>query len=357
MSVTFFWFAPTNGDSEFIGKKEQEREPSLEYITHVARTAEKAGFEGILIPTGTPYLDSWIVGSAIVQQTEKITPLVAFRPGFIPPTLAAKMAATLDQHSKGRLAVNVVVGGSPSELAQDGDFISHDDRYQRGDEFLEVVKRLWTEKSVNHEGHYFKLNNGVLKPSNYEGRKLPLFFGGSSEAALEVAARHADVYLQWGEPVAQVRQQIEDLNERAAQHGRTIKHGVRIHIIVRETEEEAWGEVERLANNIDPEVEERVGKYYNDADSVAQMRMNDLLNGDYRFDRYKWAGIGRVRKGAGTAIVGSPEQVIESLQEYIDAGVSAFVLSGFPHDREAERFGKLVLPHFKNNHAQDLQKI
>lgn len=356
MSAKFFWFAPTNGDSEFIGKKKQEQEPSLAYLTKVAQTAEEAGFEGILIPTGTPYLDAWLVGSAIVHHTTKITPLVAFRPGFIAPPLAAKMASTLDQLSKGRLAVNVVSGGSPCELAQDGDFLSHDERYERADEFLEVVKKLWNEENVNHKGNYFSVENGELKPSNYEKRQIPLFFGGSSEAALEVAARHADVYLQWGEPVDHVRKQIMDLNQRAAKYGRTLQHGVRIHIIVRDTEEDAWQEVERLAKNIDTEVEERVGTYYKDADSVAQKRMNDLLNGDYRFDRYKWAGIGRVRKGAGTAIVGSPEQVIESLQEYMDAGVSTFVLSGFPHDREAERVGKLVLPHFQKQ-GQDLQTI
>ncbi|MDI3257095.1 MAG: LLM class flavin-dependent oxidoreductase [Kyrpidia sp.] len=347
MSLHFYWFVPTSGDGRRLGLPKPEREPTLEYVVRVARAAEEAGFEGILVPTGTPYLDSWMVGSAILHHTERIVPLVAFRPGLMSPPVAAKTAATLDQFARGRLAVNVVTGGSPRELGQDGDFLAHDLRYERTDEFLDVVKKLWRLPVVNHEGRFYKIAGGVLNPKNYRGREIPVYFGGSSEAAKEVAARHADVYLQWGEPVEQVRAQIEDIKVRAARYGRAPEFGVRMHVIVRETEQEAWRAAEELVGDIDPAVEARMRDYYRDADSEAQRRMNQLLRGDFRFGKYQWAGIGRVRKGAGTAAVGTPEQVEEVLRDYAGAGVTHFILSGFPHDEEALRFGGSVLPRFR----------
>lgn len=349
MSIKFYWYVPTNGDGEYLGLKKQEREPSLDYIVKVALTAERSGFEGILVPVGSPFLDSWLVGSAIVHNTTKLKPLIAFRPGFIPPSISAKMAATLDQFSHGRLMVNVVTGGSPLELGQDGDFVDHDLRYERTDEFLKIIKDFWSEKSVNHEGEFFKIENGVLQPQNYNQRRLPIYFGGSSDAAIEVAAKHADVYLQWGEPVESVQQQIQRVSQKASEYGRALEYGVRIHIIVRPTEQEAWQAAERLISKIDSNVENRMSSYYKESDSTAQIRMNVLLKGDYRFGKYKWAGIGRVRKGAGTAIVGTPEQVKEGLQEYLDIGVKHFILSGFPHVEEAIHFGQWVRPLFEES--------
>ncbi|WP_019123069.1 LLM class flavin-dependent oxidoreductase [Brevibacillus massiliensis] len=351
MAIHFSWFVPTNGDGEYIGLARPEREATLDYLGKVAQAAEAAGFSGILIPVGAPFLDSWMVASAICQCTSKISPLVAFRPGFVAPTLAAKMAATLDQFSGGRLWVNVVTGGSPSEQGQDGDFLEHDRRYQRTDEFLTIVRKLWQESSVSFEGEFFSVRNAALYPSNYQRRQLPVYFGGSSEAAKEVAAKHADVYLQWGEPVEEVRRQINDVKRRAAAYSRQLEFGVRIHVIVREGEEEAWAAANRLISRIDPVVEQRMQDYYRRADSVAQQRMSQLLEGAMRFGKHKWAGIGRVRKGAGTAVVGTPEQVKEGLMEYVDAGVNHFILSGFPHLEEAERVGNLVLPLFSDDRA------
>jgi alkanesulfonate monooxygenase len=345
MSIQFYWFAPSNGDGSRIGLKKPERAPTLDYLVKVARTVEEQGFDGILVPVGIPFLDSWMVGSAIVHHTSRLKPLIAFRPGFIAPSLAAKMASTLDQFSAGRLTINVVTGGSPYELGQDGDFTGHDERYTRTDEFLTVVRKLWDQSVVDHEGNYFKLSQSTLIPAHYDGRKPPIYFGGSSPAALEVAAKHADVYLQWGEPLAEVKKQIEELRRRAEKYGRfDIELGIRIHVIVRDTEEEAWAAARLLLEDIEPEVEARMANYFKEADSVAQTRMNELLKGDYRFDKNKWAGIGRVRKGAGTAVVGTPQQVWEGLKEYMELGVTHFILSGFPHVEEAERFGRTVLP-------------
>jgi alkanesulfonate monooxygenase len=192
------------------------------------------------------------------------------------------------------------------------------------------------------------VKNAVLKPTNYQNRTIPIYFGGSSEPAKEVAAKYADVYLQWGEPAEQIAKQIEDVKKRAEKYGRTLEYGVRIHVIVRDTEEEAWKAAERLISKIDPHTKARLNTYYQRVDSVAQQRMNALLtNEGLRFGKYKWAGIGQIRKGAGTAIVGTPEQVREGLQEYIDVGVTHFILSGYPHLEEAVRFGQSVLPLFR----------
>ena len=343
----FYWFAPTNGDGEFLGLAKPQREPSLEYLIQVAQATEEAGFEGILIPTGIPYLDSWIVGSAIVQNTKHIKPLVAFRPGFISPTVAAKLSATLDQFAKGRLLVNVVTGGSQKELGQDGDFTEHGERYDRTGEFLEVITKSWGEDVFNHKGKFYEAKEAKLVPSLYQQDGIPIYFGGSSNSAKEIAAQYADVYLQWGEPVAQIEQQIKDVKERAAAYGRELEFGVRLHVVVRDTEQEAWKAAYHIISQIDKDVQKNMNDIFTETDSVAQKRMTDIARQGDRFDKYSWTGIGQIRKGAGTAIVGTSAQVEEALQDYIDVGVTHFVLSGFPHKEEALRFGKDVLPRFQ----------
>ncbi len=347
MTIHFYWFAPTNGDDQFLGVKNPTYKPTADYLVKVAQTAEDAGFEGILVPTGIPYLDSWIVGSAIIHNTKKIKPLVAFRPGFISPTVASKLAATLDQFSQGRLLVNVVTGGSAKELGQDGDFVDHETRYKRTNEFLDVIKKSWSEETLNFNGDFFNVKEGQLIPSLYQTEGIPIYFGGSSDSAKEIAAKSADVYLQWGEPVSQIKEQIEDVKQRAAKYDRTLEFGVRIHIVVRETEEEAWKAAHHIISKIDQNVQRKMNHVFEETDSVAQKRMTEIAQKSDRFDKYSWAGIGKIRKGAGTAIVGTPDQVKEALQDYINVGVSHFVLSGFPHVEEAQRFGQLVLPKFQ----------
>lgn len=342
----FYWFAPTNGDGEFLGLEKPQREATLDYLIEVAKATEEAGFEGILVPTGIPYLDSWAVGSAIIHHTNHIKPLIAFRPGFIAPTVASKLAATLDQFAKGRLLVNVVTGGSQQELAQDGDFTNHENRYNRTNEFLDVITKTWQEEVVSHKGEFFDIKNHKLNPSLYQKEGIPIYFGGSSDSAKEVAAKYANVYLQWGEPVAQVKEQIEDVKERAIKYNRTLEFGVRLHVVVRDTEEEAWEEAYHIISKIDDSVQKKIQEVFSETDSIAQKRMTKVaLQGD-RFDKFSWTGIGKIRKGAGTALVGTPAQIEEALNDYVEAGVTHFILSGFPHVEEARRFGQHVLPRF-----------
>jgi alkanesulfonate monooxygenase len=345
-NVHFYWFAPTNGDGEFLGLARPQREPTLEYLIEVAQAAEQAGFEGMLIPTGIPYLDSWLVGFAIAQHTQRIKPLVAFRPGFITPTVAAKLSATFDQFTRGRLLVNVVTGGSPKELGQDGDFLDHDERYERTREFLDVILKSWTGETFSHKGRFFEVRDAQLVPRLHQPGRIPIYFGGSSDSAKEIAARYADVYLQWGEPVARVKEQLEDVRSRAAKYGRAPEFGVRLHVVVRDTEREAWDAAYRLISRIDEDVRKKMKHVFEETDSVAQRRITELVQQGERFDKYTWTGIGKIRKGAGTALVGTPEQIEEALQDYIDAGVTHFILSGFPHAEEAVRFGNDVLPRF-----------
>lgn len=348
MSAHFYWFSPTNGDGNYLGLKQPERKPTLDYLVSVAKQAEASGFEGILVPTGIPYLDSWMVGSAIVHQTEKIKPLIAFRPGFVSPTVAAKMASTLDQFSEGRILINVVTGGSSKELGQDGDYLEHTPRYERTDEFLDVIKKAWTEDAFDHNGDFFQVSEGKLIPPLYERPSIPIYFGGSSEIAKEIAAKSANVYLQWGEPIEQIKQQIADVKARAEKYNRTLEFGLRIHVVVRDTEQEAWAAARDIISKVENNVQKNMNQYYEDTDSVAQKRMNEVTRNGERFDKYGWSGIGQIRKGAGTALVGTPEQVREGLQDYIDIGVTHFIVSGFPHLEEAERFGKTVLPFFQD---------
>jgi len=345
-NVHFYWFAPTNGDGEFLGLARPQREPTPEYLIEVAQAAERAGFEGMLVPTGIPYLDSWLVGFAIAQHTRRIKPLVAFRPGFIAPTVAAKLSATFDRFTKGRLLVNVVTGGSPKELGQDGDFLDHDERYERTREFLDVILKCWTGETFSHKGRFFEVRDAQLVPPLHQPGRIPIYFGGSSDIAKEIAARYADVYLQWGEPVAQVKAQIEDVRSRAARYGRAPEFGVRLHVVVRDTEREAWDAAYRLISRIDEDVRRKMDRVFEETDSVAQRRITELVRQGERFDKCTWTGIGKIRKGAGTALVGTPDQIEEALQDYIDAGVTHFILSGYPHAEEALRFGDDVLPRF-----------
>ncbi|PAE95906.1 LLM class flavin-dependent oxidoreductase [Shouchella clausii] len=343
----FYWYVPTNGDGYYLGLKKPDRKPTIDYIVKVSQTAEAAGFEGILIPTGIPFLDSWMVGSAIVHNTKSIKPLVAFRPGFISPTVAAKMAATLNEFSGNRVLVNIVTGGSAKELGQDGDFVAHDERYKRTGEFLDVILKSWNETCFDHDSKHFTVKQGTISPPIETLPQIPIYFGGSSDIAKDVAAKYADIYLQWGEPVAQVKAQLEDVKQRASAYGRKLENGVRLHVVVRETEEKAWAAAHNIISKIDQSIQSRMNHYYETTDSIAQTRMNELTKESEHFDKYGWSGIGRIRKGAGTALVGTPSQIREGLQDYVDAGIDHFILSGFPHVEEAEIFGNTVLPLFK----------
>ena len=257
------------------------------------------------------------------------------------------MAATLDRISDGRLLINVVTGGDPVELKGDGVFLSHDARYEVTDEFLHIWRRLLNGGDVTYKGRHLAIEDGKLLFPPVQRPGPPLYFGGSSPAGIAAAAEHVDVYLTWGEPVADVAAKIATVREAAAQAGRALSFGIRLHVIVREREEDAWRAADDLISRLDDATIEAAQRTFARYNFVGQNRMARLHGG--RRDKLVvgpnlWAGIGLVRGGAGTALVGDPDQVAERMREYIAAGIDRFILSGYPHLEEAYRFAELVFP-------------
>jgi alkanesulfonate monooxygenase len=347
MTVEFGWFLPTMGDSEAIGPP--TREPNLDYLVQVAEAAEDAGFAFALVPVGTTCHDAWLSSAIVAGRTHKLKFLVAMRPGFIAPTVAAKMSNTLDQLTRGRVLINVVTGGYPAELAADGDFTEHDERYARTQEFMQVVRKAWSEqKRWDHDGKYYRIEGGNVFPRPFQQPYPPFYFGGASEAAKKVGAEETDVYLLWGETLPMVRERTADMRERAAAVGRALRFGMRIHVIIRETEDEAWAAADALIANIPEGFQTAMDKILSRTDSEGEKRQQGMRQEkeDLVLGPNLWAGIGKARVGVGTALVGSGENVAARLQEYINEGIDTFILSGYPHLEEAQRFGKYVMPRF-----------
>ena len=341
------WFLPTHGDGRYLGTTPGAREVGLPYLRQIAQAADDLGYFGVLLPTGRSCEDSWIVASALAPLTERLRFLVAVRPGLQTPSVAARMAATLDRFSDGRLLINVVTGGDPVELKGDGLFLDHAARYEITAEFLRVWRRLMAGETVGHEGRHLRVEAGQLFYPPVQKPYPPLYFGGSSDAGIEVAAEQVDVYLTWGEPPADVAEKIEKARLAAAARGRQLRFGIRLHVIVRETAAEAWNEAERLIAHVDDESVAKAQAVFARMDSVGQQRMSRLHGG--RRDQLEispnlWAGVGLVRGGAGTALVGDPETVAARMREYIELGIEAFILSGYPHLEECYRFAELVFP-------------
>ncbi len=347
MSLDIFWFLPTSGDTRYLGTSDFGRYPTNDYLRQIATTSESLGYDGLLIPTGSACLDPWVVAASLVPVTRRIKLLVALRTSLGGPAPSARQAATLDQALNGRLLLNIVPGGDAAELAADGVMLKHDERYAAADEYLTIWKRLLAGETVDFDGKYMTVKQSRNYHAAVQKPWPPLYFGGSSESAHELAARHVDAYLTWGEPPAAVAQKIADVRERAARRGRRIRFGLRIHVIVRETTERAWAAAHSLISHLSDEDIANAQKNYASMDSVGQQRMAALHGG--RRDRLEvapnlWAGVGLVRGGAGTALVGDAATVAERIQEYASLGIDTFVLSGYPHLEESIRFAELVFP-------------
>lgn len=346
-NINVFWFLPTHGDGRYLGTTEGGRAVDLPYLQQVAIAADNLGYYGVLIPTGKSCEDSWLVASALAPITKRLRYLVAVRPGLQPPSLAARMAATLDRLSEGRLLINVVTGGDPVENKGDGIFLSHAERYQVTREFLDVYSRLLKGEKVDFNGEHIRVEGAeVLFPPVQENGP-PLYFGGSSEEAIDVAANQIDTYLTWGEPVEQVAEKLAVVRQRAEAQGRKLTFGIRLHVIVRETEEEAWAAADRLISHLDDDTIAAAQKIFARMDSTGQARMSALHGGSRDglvIGPNLWAGVGLVRGGAGTALVGNPQQVAERIREYQALGIENFILSGYPHLEEAHQFADLVMP-------------
>lgn len=300
--MNIFWFLPTHGDGHYLGTTEQARPVSLAYLRQIAQAADSLGYYGVLIPTGRSCEDSWVVASALAPLTERLRYLVAIRPGIISPTVSARQAATLDRLSNGRLLINVVTGGDPDENQGDGLFLSHNERYEATDEFLKIWRRVLQGESVDFEGKHLKVKNAKALYPPVQKPYPPLYFGGSSAAAHDLAAEQVDVYLTWGEPPHAVAEKIADVREKARQQGRQVKFGIRLHVIVRRTNEEAWRAADELISHISDDTIAKAQQSFARFDSVGQKRMAALHGGkrdQLEISPNLWAGARWCRYGTG----------------------------------------------------------
>src|SRR5882757_5762815 len=359
MSVRLHWFLPTNGDSHTdlslgnaVGAHgarvddaaTNARKADLAYMAQVAGAAEAMGFEAALTPTSSWCEEAWVITAALTQHTRDFKYLVAFRPGLQSPTLAAQAAATYQRVSGERLLLNVVVGGDQVEQHRYGDRVGKESRYARADEFLQVVRELWGGEEVDFSGEWYEIEGArLLDPPAWPA----IYLGGSSAAALDVAARRADVFLTWGEPPEAVAAKLDAVREAGDREGRELGFGIRLHVITRDTAEEAWAVADRMLSGLTDEQIAKAQSIQKVSESEGQRRMTELHGG--RTDHLEvapnlWAGIGLVRGGAGTALVGSHEEVADRIAEYHDLGIDEFILSGYPHLEEAYRVGEGLMP-------------
>ncbi|MFZ2989593.1 FMNH2-dependent alkanesulfonate monooxygenase [Ideonella sp.] len=355
--MKILWFIPTHGDTRYLGTSKGARVADFNYFKQVAVAADTLGYEGVLIPTGRSCEDPWTVATSLIDATRQLKFLVALRPGLITPSQYARIAATFDRLSGGRLLINLVTGGDQAELEGDGQFLPHGQRYEQATEFLQLWRDILTKSHTGEphdfDGKHLQVKGARLLYPPLQRPYPPLFFGGSSPEAHELAAQQLDTYLTWGEPPAAVAAKVADVRQRAAQYGRTLKFGIRLHVIVRETEEAAWAAAAELVSHLDPATVARAQQTFAKMDSVGQRRMAELHKGHYNPDNVReglevspnlWAGVGLVRGGAGTALVGNPQQVADRIKEYAALGLEYFIFSGYPHLEESYRFAELVFP-------------
>jgi alkanesulfonate monooxygenase len=353
----FDWFIPIDGDGAHIGTFRAERPPTFEYLRRVVEAAEECGYYSLLIPTRftnglfeetAPLAETWTTVTALAAVTKRIRFLVAVRPGFISTGLFAQMAATLDQISGGRIDLNVVPGGIQGDFERFGVQIEHDQRYERAEEFIAALRALWARpEPVVFEGSTIRLKGAIVSPGPVNnpgpvGAGPQFYVGGASPRALSFAARGADVYLAWIQPVAQIAELLNRVRTEYETTARRPVFGLRTHLVVRSTEREAWDAAEQLISQADERVIAQRRAAFEGTPMVgqqAQLRA-ELSETAPRL----WNGISRVRVNLGTAIVGDPNQAIEELLKYWRLGIDEFILSGFPHEEECRRVAAEVLP-------------
>lgn len=325
----------------------------LEFIKAFSQAQEYGGFDKALLAVNTSAPDSLILASYVAALTERIGLLVAHRPGFQAPTFAARQLATLDQLSRGRASINVITGGDSGDLQRDGDFLDKDARYARTDEYLQVMRNTWTRtEPFDHRGEHYRVEDNLtlVKPVS----QLPIYFSGASDAAIEVAAKHADVYMMWGEPLEQVRERIARVRKAAARHGREqqIRFSLSLRPILGATEAEAWARAERILADAQQRIGIRQGnrreKNFGKS-NVGSERLVQLASQRKVHDTRLWTEIAALGGGAGnsTSLVGTADQVAEAALAYYELGVTTFLFRGFDQLRDAVEYGQELIPRIK----------
>jgi len=349
--LEFGWYLPTHGDTTAYGLASAQIAGSVDLCERVVAAAEKAGFEYLLIPVGSTCWEAWISGAFMAARSSTIKPLIAARPGYINPVLMAKMIATFDQMSGGRICINLIAGQNESEVEAEGVRFAKEQRYALMEEEVSILKALWTASGpVHFAGKFHAITGAHVRPRPLQKPHPKFYLGGGSRQAWEISAKHSDVHLFWGDLPDRIAQNIAEIRELARAHGREneIGFGMRLQIICREEESEAWQAADQLVRHAGERLKQERNTLYNN--SIANLRVQQLAreHGDLLLP-HLWTGITRVRPGAGIAVVGNPAQCADQLQQFIDAGCHSFCLSGYLHDEEAERFGRLVRPILAEN--------
>ena len=342
------WFAPIcSDDYRYLGVPDGDLRSSFENTSRIAQTADRLGFKNMLCPSSYQVgQDTLSFVAAMAPLTKQMSLLAAIRMGEMQPIMLARTVATLDHMLKGRLTLNVISSDFPGEVA------SNELRYQRSKEVVEILKQAWTQDEINYEGKVYNfkgLNTAPVKPYQQNGGPL-LYFGGYSPDAVNLCAEHCDVYLMWPEAEGQLADRMRVVNERAQHYGRTIDYGLRIHMIVRDTEAEAREYAEDLVSQLDDEIGRQIRERALDAKNFGvsiQAKNRELADDAGYIEPHIWTGIGRARSGCGAALVGSVDQVMSKIERYKKMGIRAFIFSGYPHLNECEQFGTKVLPHLK----------
>lgn len=356
------WFLPTGGDSRDVLPTDPDthrRPPTHDYLAQVAGACDDLGYDAVLTPCGTACEDAWISTASLIPRTRRLKFLVAFRPGLLSPTLAAQMASTYQRMSGGRLCINIVAGAEDAELARFGEFAPKEERYERAGEFLAIMRGAWGEEPYDYKGHHYRVAAATTRVT--PDPRPPIYFGGASTPAEIVAAQHVDVYLAWGETPDMIAERLDRMRQRAADAGRgaerPLRFGIRFHVISRDTSEAAWAEAARLLAGIDPEAVAAARAEFTSTRSEGQRRMAEMAAlrtdtvpddpRDLEVHPNVWSGVGLVRGGAGTALVGSHADVADRMEEYRALGIEEFILSGYPHLEEAYAAGEGLLPELR----------
>jgi len=328
-----------------------------DYVKAFAQAHEAAGFDRVLVPHHSTGPSATLTISYAAAHTERIHYMLAHRPGFTSPTLAARQIASLDQFSAGRLGVHFISGGSDDEQRRDGDYLSHDQRYERTDEYLDILRRIWTsDRPFDHEGKHYRFQNGFSEVKPLQKPHVPIYFGGASDAAIPVAGKHADVYALWGESLDQAKELTSRVRAEAAKHGRSVRFSVSFRPIIADTEEKAWARAEAI---LEETKRLRVQAGYSRGgpqQSEGAKRLLAAAEAGARVDKRLWTAIAKETGGRSnsTALVGTPEQVADALLDYYDLGVTTFLIRGFDPLEDAIDYGRELIPRTRELVAQRL---
>ena len=348
------WFAPIcDGDDAFLGERNPKYKSSFENTSSIIKTADKLGYSNVLCPSSYQVgQDTLSFVSAMAPLTKQINFLAAIRCGEIHPPMLARTIATLDHILKGRLTINIISSDLP------GMKLESSQRYLRSREVIQILKQSWTQDIIDFKGKFYNINlpSAPVKPYQQNGGPL-LYFGGYSPDGVDLCAEYCDVYLMWPDTEENIIELINNMKQKASLFERTVQFGLRVHVIVRETEKQAIEDAEKLISKLDLELGKEIKNRAQDSKSLGvsrQSNLRDKSNKDYFAEPHLWTGIGLARSGCGAAIVGDPDQVYNKMKRYMDMGISSFILSGYPHEKECKLFAKYVLPKFKNIHLPEI---